>query len=96
MSESLRRIGWIDSVGLPSHIHLTCVDNPDNTICKGHKEHIANRKLTKVPKKRSGHSNYCVVCFKNGYKSVPWDERCEEYYGHEGKTYVEVFKKNSR
>lgn len=76
MNESFRKIGWIDSAGFPSHIHLTSIDNPDDTVCKRHQEYIANRKLIKAPKKRHGHYNFCRVCFKNGFKSVDWDERC--------------------
>ena len=73
---AMRRISWLDSVGVPSLIHLT-VDGKD-TKCGGHEEYVANRQLVKVPRKKRGVSNYCRVCFKTGGKTMPWDERCKE------------------
>lgn len=69
-----RRIAWLDSCSMPSHVHLT-VDGVD-TVCGGHAEYIAGRVLAKTPKKRDGRTNFCRICFRNGGKSAPWDERC--------------------
>jgi hypothetical protein len=78
------RIAWIDSCGMPSHIHLT--GDGKKTLCDGegesHAEYISGRTLAKTPNKRSGRSNYCRECFmKSGAKfskSLPWDARCIE------------------
>jgi hypothetical protein len=69
-----RRIGWIDSVGMPSRIHLTS-DGVD-TICDGMDHYVENRRLAVVPKKKLGTSRFCGVCFANGGKANPWDDRC--------------------
>ena len=71
---STRKIGWIDSCGQPSRVHKT-VDGID-TICGGHADYIANRRLAVTPKKHSGHSRFCRRCFSSGGKSLPWDSRC--------------------
>lgn len=72
--DSLSRISWIDSCGMPSRIHLTLTGT--DTLCGGHAEYIACRELTRSPKRRHGYSNFCRVCFQGGGKSLPWDERC--------------------
>ena len=71
-----KKIGWIDSAGMPSRIHKT-VDGFD-TVCGGHAEYIAGRRLAVVPKKQAGYSRFCRMCFANGGKSLPWYERCEK------------------
>lgn len=67
-----KRISWLDSCNMPARIHLTN-DDGQTTIC-GHKVSLEkNWKPTdKVPRKISGESRYCRVCFKNGGKSLPW------------------------
>lgn len=72
----MRRISWLDSCGMPSHIHLT-VDGLD-TVCGKHSEYISERKLVRVPRRSAGLSSYCRRCFQNGGKSFPWDPRCSE------------------
>ena len=70
------RISWIDSAHMPSHIHLTA--DSVETLCGDHAEFIANRVLKRSPSKERGQSNYCRICFKNGGKSLPWNEKCKE------------------
>ena len=70
----MRKIGWLDSAGFPSHTHLT--EDGIDTLCKDHADYIQNRTLIKTPKKVSGFSNFCRVCFKKGGKNLQWDVRC--------------------
>lgn len=72
--ERFARISWVDSCGVPSRIHLSL--SGTDTLCGGHAEYIAGRRLTRSPKRRHGGSNFCRVCFGVGGKSLPWDERC--------------------
>ena len=69
-----RRIGWIDSTGQPSSIHLT-TDGID-TVCKQRTGYIGSRQLAKVPKKVGSRSKFCRKCFSRGGKGLPWDDRC--------------------
>ena len=69
-----RKIGWLDSAGMPSHTHLT--DDGVDTICGEHDEYIAGRQLVMTPKRTQGRSNFCRRCFKEGGKSLSWDKRC--------------------
>ena len=69
------RIGWIDSCGEPSRVHLT--DDGVDTRCGGHAEYIVGRRLAVVPRKQRGRSQYCRICFERGGKILPWDPRCE-------------------
>ena len=71
-----KKIAWLDSCGMDSHIHLT--NDGIDTICGNHAEYIAERKLSKVCKSNHGASNFCRVCFSKGGKSLPWDSRCKE------------------
>lgn len=68
------RVSWLDSTGLPSHIHLT-MDGED-TLCGGSREYLAHRHLVKSPNKQKGRSLYCRECFMNcGAKydhGLPW------------------------
>ena len=64
------RIGWLDSVRMPSHIHRT-VDSGKTTIC-GHVPADHDWILAEVPRKKLGYSRYCRTCFKDGGKSLPW------------------------
>jgi hypothetical protein len=72
--QHLVRISWMDSCDMPSRIHLTA-DGID-TVCGGHSEYIAHRRLAQSPRKDHGRSRYCQRCFANGGKSLPWDSRC--------------------
>lgn len=69
-----KRISWSDSSSQPSCIHLT--EDGKETLCGGHAEHIAGRTLIVAPNRKLGFSNFCGVCFKNGGKTLKWDERC--------------------
>lgn len=62
------KIGWKDSVGFPSRIHLT--KNETVTIC-GY-SFIFNSDFIQAPNKRHGFSNYCHICFMDRKKSIPW------------------------
>jgi len=66
----MKKISWLDSCGMPSHIHLT--EDGVDTVCGGHSLYIKERTLKRSPKKKGGHSNFCPVCFKNGLKSAEW------------------------
>lgn len=70
----MKKIAWLDSCGMDSHIHAT-KDGVD-TVCGRHGGYIAQRTLFRVASKRSGSSNFCRVCFQDTKKSIPWDERC--------------------
>ncbi len=70
----MKRIAWLDSCGMDSHIHAT--EDGVDTVCKNHAEYIAGRTLFQVSRKQHGTSNYCRICFKGIKKSIPWDERC--------------------
>lgn len=64
MKTQIEKIGWFDSVGMPSHVHLLSKDRV-HTLC-GHI--IAERVQTgqtayRVPEKQRGHSRRCRVCF---------------------------------
>jgi len=72
--QRLVRISWLDSCGMPSRIHLTA--DGVETICGGHAEYIANRKLVQSPRKDHGRGRYCRRCFSEGGKALPWDSRC--------------------
>lgn len=76
-----RRIGWLDSVDMPSHIHLT-LDGGQTTIC-GHKPLTQKAwKITSdIPRKDHGRSNYCSQCFAQGNKSVPFLESRDVFEG---------------
>lgn len=79
MSTTITRIAWIDSVGQPSHIHLTT--DGKTTLCGGHDEYISGRTLARSPRKTAGRSNYCSRCCKlagKKAKSLPWDSRCKD------------------
>jgi hypothetical protein len=73
----MKKIAWIDSVGLFSYIHAT-KDGID-TVCKGHADYIMFRKLSRAPNKRQGITNYCSVCFRNIKHNIEWDSRCANY-----------------
>jgi hypothetical protein len=68
----VKRIAWLDSANMPSHIHKT-YDGGVTTVC-GHKPRSEkNWTITDdIPRKRGGFSNYCRVCFKNGGKFIPF------------------------
>lgn len=75
--ENLRRIGWLDSVSHPARIHLTA-DNGETTLC-GHEPRQQERDgrweiTSDVPRKISGTSRYCKVCFCKGGKTLPFVE----------------------
>lgn len=72
------RISWVDSAGLPSHIHLTadgkqtlCDEAPAWLKCckelglqpDSHAQYIEGRKLAKAPIKIRGRSQYCKECY---------------------------------
>lgn len=62
------RIGWLDSTGQSSRVHLT-EDNGSTTICG----HLIHWVIAKVPTKRKGQSRYCRTCFANQKKkSLDW------------------------
>lgn len=70
-----KRIGWLDSVRMPAHIHRT-TDEGQTTVC-GHPcgENFASGRWvmdSTVPRKIRGQSQYCRICFKNGGKTLPW------------------------
>lgn len=75
LDKRMRKISWADSTGQPSNIHLT-IDGRD-TLCGGSAMYISGRKLAIAPKKHQGRSKFCRVCFQNGGKNLPWDERCQ-------------------
>jgi len=69
------RIAWLDSCLMPSRIHRT-VDDGFSTVC-GHESLRENWIVTdKVPRKMAGRTRYCVTCFKNGGKTLPWSMGC--------------------
>ena len=68
------KVGWLDSVKMPSCIHLT--NDGNKTVCGSPCFPIKERTLTIVPKKYHGRSQFCRICFKNGHKSAPWHEKC--------------------
>ena len=72
--QRLVRISWLDSCSMPSRIHLTA--DGVETLCGGHAEYIANRRLVQSPRKDHGRGRYCRRCFANGGKALPWDSRC--------------------
>lgn len=69
-----KRIGWLDSVDMPSLIHMT-VDEGHTTVC-GHEPRSQKAwKITpEIPRKDRGRSNYCSECFPRGNKSLPFLE----------------------
>lgn len=75
MNDQFFRIGWIDSVGYPSRVHLTS-NNGLTTICGHEPERHFNMEtwvLSKVPVKINGQSRFCKVCFSGQKKkSLPW------------------------
>lgn len=74
-----KRIAWLDSADMASHIHRT-TDKGETTVC-GHKpKSEKNWKITsQVPRAISGEDRHCPTCFKNIKKSIPFldfeDER---------------------
>jgi hypothetical protein len=65
------RIGWLDSVGQPSHIHKT-TDEGRTTLCGHSPREESLWKITdEIPRKIKGRSNYCLICFEKGKKSLP-------------------------
>lgn len=70
--QTLHRIGWLDSVNMPAHIHKTN-DDGKTTVCGHHPLSEPNWKITsRVPRKVRGSSQYCRECFKDGGKSLPF------------------------
>lgn len=72
-----KRIGWLDSANMPSHIHKT-LDDGITTVC-GHdpryKSTIKRWTIdSTIPRKIKGTSRYCKICFADGGKSLPWIE----------------------
>ncbi len=76
-----KRIGWLDSARMPSRIHRT-VDEGITTVC-GHNcgEMFATEwkqwilgKSSEIPRRRSGLSNFCKVCFKETNHNISWFE----------------------
>jgi hypothetical protein len=70
----MKKIAWLDSCGMDSHIHVT--EDGIDTLCGQHDGYIAKRTLFRVSTKSSGRSNFCRTCFQKIKKSIPWDERC--------------------
>lgn len=74
-----KRIAWLDSVDMASHIHVT-TDGGLTTACghePGKKVKEGRWKIThhtNIPRRHFGFNNYCGTCFKKlkCKKSIPW------------------------
>lgn len=75
--QQVYKVSWLDSAGQPSVIHATC-DGQD-TLCGGHDMYLRERRRAKSPRKYHGYSNFCLVCFKQNKKSIPWHESMPDH-----------------
>ncbi len=70
-----KRVKWLDSADLPSHVHKTL--DGKTTVC-GHdflKDQGGYKwKVIQGGTRRKGKSLWCVTCFKDGKKALPWLE----------------------
>ena len=61
---SIRRIAWLDSANMASHIHLTS-DGGETTLCGHEPGKETQWKITsQVPRAVRGEDRHCSTCFK--------------------------------
>ena len=91
MSENFKRVGWLGSARLPSHIHGT-IDEAETTVCGLYRPNDCAKEpmtwygkettrwvLREVPRKIRGRSRYCKTCFHNRRKTAPWFDPAAVY-----------------
>lgn len=84
MSDEGYRVGWLDTAGQPSRIHRTVsTGSPSTTVCgydlEKHEYYPEARRVSKVPTRIRGRSQYCRICFQDSKKSIPWRPGLKNY-----------------